>query len=342
MDEHLLERYRSGDPQAATALRNHLRSVAARVLDTAQFPLPDADRRRTAEADSARRAMERPSPDVVTYATRTMTYALAAGIRALQDADPAGAGVDAELMARVVMETASAAQAEEFARQMSAHPGAQRHLEAARHALKASVAAREQAEAVEEAPAGRPVPRRGPLGPPRSAARRPPRPKAASVWPLVAALVLVGVVVGVAATRPGVRPEAAFLLPAELPPVEGAWRRGGVVRTAAELVESGDCEGAARTLVAAGSTSTDPFVHWYIGLAWVCARRGPEATAALERARSLAATAPFGFDWWMAQAELLDGSVDEALDRLDALGATEHPRASQARALARDVRRELR
>jgi hypothetical protein len=134
----------------------------------------------------------------------------------------------------------------------------------------------------------------------------------------------------------------ARMLPAELPPSARAWELEQIGKDAVSGLGEGRCEYAVRRLGVAMDQNPDQPLHkWYLGLAHVCLRDGPAARLNLEWVQANMDPPPFGLDWWLAQALLLDGGVDKGLALLDSLAAGEHPRAPYARALAAKVRAEL-
>ena len=133
----------------------------------------------------------------------------------------------------------------------------------------------------------------------------------------------------------------AALLPAELPPTDLGARYEGTTKAAFDDMGRGGCRSAAgRFRSAARSAPQDPMLPYAEGLALVCARDGKGALLAFKQVEALGGK-PFGWDWWTAQALLLDGQLELGLGRLDGLASTSHPRAAQARALAARVRDTL-
>ncbi|MCK6522665.1 hypothetical protein L6R49_14640, partial [Myxococcota bacterium] len=133
----------------------------------------------------------------------------------------------------------------------------------------------------------------------------------------------------------------AALLPAELPPTDLGARYSGTTKAAFDEMGRGSCRSAAgRLRSAARSAPQDPMLPWAEGMALVCARDGKAALLAFKQVESLGGR-PFGWDWWTAQALLLDGQLELGLGRLDGLASTSHPRAGQARTLAAKVRDRL-
>ena len=195
-------------------------------------------------------------------------------------------------------------------------------------------------------PNARPSPKQSPG---RPAAASPPRRATAqtkSGLPWIP-IVLVTVGVGFFAWRdaqPSDEQRAwamAALLPAELPPTDLGARYAGTTKAAFDDMGRGGCRSAAgRLRSAARSAPQDPMLPWAEGMALVCARDGKGALLAFKQVEALGGK-PFGWDWWTAQALLLDGQLELGLGRLDGLASTSHPRAAQARALAAKVRDTL-
>jgi hypothetical protein len=194
-------------------------------------------------------------------------------------------------------------------------------------------------------PTARPAPKQSPSRPAASAPRR-ARAEASSGLPWIP-IVLVTLGVGFFAWRDAQPSDeqrtwaTAALLPPELPPTDLGARYEGTTRAAFDDMGRGGCRSAAgRFRSAARSAPQDPMLPWAEGLALVCARDGKGALLAFKQVEALGGR-PFGWDWWTAQALLLDGQLELGLGRLDGLGSTSHPRAAQARALAARVRDTL-
>lgn len=193
-------------------------------------------------------------------------------------------------------------------------------------------------------PGARPSPKQAP-----SRAAAPPRRAGAEAksgvpWIPIA---LVALAVGFFAWRdaqPSAEQRAwamAALLPPELPPTDLGARYEGTTKAAFDDMGRGGCRSAAgRFRSAARSAPQDPMLPWAEGMALVCSRDGKGALLAFKQVEALGGK-PFGWDWWTAQALLLDGKLELGLGRLDGLGSTSHPRAAQARALAASVREKL-
>lgn len=212
---------------------------------------------------------------------------------------------------------------------------------------------RVMAEAAAEAdePAARPGPRpaaKGPAAAPRPAAsppRRAPAQATGGVPWLPIALVTLGVAFFAWRDAQPTDEQRAWamaaLLPPELPPTDLGARYEGTTKAAFDELGRGSCRSAAgRLRSAARSAPQDPMLPWAEGMALVCARDGKGALLAFRQVETLGGK-PFGWDWWTAQALLLDGQLELGLGRLDGLAATTHPRAAQARALAARVRDTL-
>lgn len=193
-------------------------------------------------------------------------------------------------------------------------------------------------------PGARPSPKqpsKGPVAPPRRA-----QGEAKSGVPWIP-IVLVALAVGFFAWRDAQPSDdqrawaMAALLPSELPPTDLGARYEGTTRAAFDDMGRGGCRSAAgRFRSAARSAPKDPMLPWAEGLALVCARDGKGALLAFQQVEALGGK-PFGWDWWTAQALLLDGQLEQGLGRLDGLASTTHPRAAQARSLAARVRDTL-
>lgn len=131
----------------------------------------------------------------------------------------------------------------------------------------------------------------------------------------------------------------AELLSEELPPSARADLYSGPSKRAISQLRDGDCRDSATTLHLQAKGSSDAYLHWYEGVAWVCARDGAKAIEALDRVSSLAgADVPWGYSWWRAQALVLEGDNIQALVLLDELARSSHARAGDASALAGRIR----
>lgn len=363
MDDKLLARFRDGDPTAATAVRNHLRSVAARVIAAPQWERQGpADHR--LEVAAAAEAMGGKAATPVQLAADAMAAAARGSLAELRSREVlVGADhLNVALVVELAMERASANQAAHARPHLEDCAACRRQVELVRHALRAAAtashlptepadlaldglaaASQAAAEAAAELDAqeagGRPT-APSPARPKRPRSRPPQRqPRDLSALrPILLILALLGA--GLWWTQ-RLTPEerawqAAALLPPEWPPLGRAGQYDGDVRDAlVRMAEDGECRLAANTLHKAWlEDGEDIWLRWYEGLAHVCLRDGPRAVAALQEVERGAAEPPFGMDWWLGQALLLDGQRDEALRRLDRLAHSEHPRAAQAEALA--------
>ena len=130
----------------------------------------------------------------------------------------------------------------------------------------------------------------------------------------------------------------AELLPDELPPSARAALYSGPAKRAISQLADGNCRESATTLHLQAKGSGDPYLHWYEGVAWVCARDGSKALEALDQVTAAEEELPWGYDWWRAQALVLDGQSAQALVLLDDLAASKHARAGDASALASRLR----
>ncbi|MCB9758775.1 MAG: hypothetical protein H6739_02965 [Alphaproteobacteria bacterium] len=360
MDEELLRRFRDGDPTAATAVRNHLRAVAARVLAAPQWSFIPADQRQPLEQGAAAEAMIERQRDSVGMAAEAMAAASRAGLERLRRHEAVAEAEHPTTAALVAvgLETASAAQAAQLRPHLEGCTTCKRHVElvgaAARAAATASVAVNDT-PAVAAAP---PVTRKAPdtHGRPHKLLRDPndpisqvieqPAPRTGTRAGLVPiALILLAMAV-FAYAKAQLSPEEtrwaiAAMLPPELPPTGRAELYDGDAREALLHMRDGDCPRAAAMLrTVRGSAPDDPWLQWYEGLAYVCTRDGADAVPLLQELAD-GGFEPFGLDWWLGQALLLAGRHDEGLRHLDQLARTDHPRARQAEKLAAKVRKLL-
>lgn len=76
------------------------------------------------------------------------------------------------------------------------------------------------------------------------------------------------------------------------------------------------------------------------GLAYVCSHDGPNAFEALRDVNDNVQydELPWGFDWWYAQALVLDLQIGDALWELERISESDHPRGKDAANLASRVR----
>ena len=374
MDDQLLQRFRDGDPGATVSLRNQLRTIAARVLSAPQWGLQDSGMRAGLEREAAQASLSSGANAAVALTEEVLVHAGAQGIELLRRREPlVGEGHPAALeIARVASDTASAVQ---HARVESHNQDCKRctqHLEILKAALRAATTA--QRPTAQPSPAQpsptqpssvqpRPAPASPARGParvrsqprpsgPRSARRRDgsSKPGAAKLGaekgPGVPWLAILGSVAVLAGAVWRVQPSAeqriwarAELLPVELPPSARADLYRGPAKRAISQLGDGNCRDSATTLHLQAKGTDDPYLHWYEGVAWVCARDGAKALEAMGQVSSLAgADVPWGYNWWRAQALVLEGEDDKALVLLDKLAGSRHARAGDASALAGRIR----
>lgn len=350
MDDLLLQRFKDGDAGAAIALRNQLRTLAARVLVAPQWGLKDSGIRAGLEREAAQVALDSGQDTVVALTEEALTHACAIGIRVLREREAPDQleHPDALELARVGAQTASAGQIARVEAHLANCARCTGHMAALRSALKAATTA-QQAPSRAVAPAPRP---QRPAPRPKSARRkdgpsRPPKSKASSAskggipWlAILGALAVVGGIVW--RMQPSAEQEVwarAALLPDELPPSARADLYSGPSKRAIARLRDGGCRESASTLHLQAKDSQDPFLHWYEGVAWVCAREGGKALDALDQSAALSEDQrPWGYDWWRAQALVLEGKDTEALALLDGLARSDHGRSQDAEMLAKRIR----
>ncbi|MCB9744222.1 MAG: hypothetical protein H6741_03455 [Alphaproteobacteria bacterium] len=365
MDDELIARFRDGDPSATIPVRNNLRGVAARVISAPQWDrggAPDPDMERAA----ADLAMKGDARTAVALAADAMSAAARLCLDLKRRGSPAEGGehLESKLIVSLAMERASANQAVHAKAHLEACEACGRQIELVKHALRAAATATEMGMSEEQASAfdallhaaseaasaevdGEAAAPAGNARGPRPQRARPPRRvqptrDLSALRPLLFIAVFVA---GMTWWSQRLTPEEqswkmAALLPPERPPLGRAALYDGKVRDAlVGMAEDGECHQAANVLHKAWlEDDSDPLLRWYEGLALVCVRDGRRAVAALSEVEAIADPVPFGMDWWLGQALLLDGQTDTALRRLDRLGRSEHPRAEQARQLAQAVR----
>lgn len=371
MDVELIGRMLEGDPQATLAVRNHLRTVATRVLTAPQWGLHEGPELTRAEQDSAAEAITHRPATPVTLAVATMASASRIALEKVRhrEGHSGTEHPDARLVVALALQTASAAQANNLKAHIERCAVCRRHMEMTQHAVKSAASATAAAEHVrpaggDEAPT-KPADRaqqsmeeamqaalsaeEGPAARAQKPSRpRPPRREPKGSFAGLVPLALVLVAVSFFAWRSNeLSPEEATwlvgsLLPPELPPTSRAEQYGGMAREGLLAMREGDCREAANRLKSAVKRDPDDlYLRYYEGLAYVCQRKGPEAVEALREVQARASEPPFGLAWWLGQAQLLSGDIDDGLSTLDVLAASQHPRADQARDLAEAVRTQL-
>ncbi len=356
MDDALFQRFKSGDPQARTAMRNQLRSVAARVLLAPQWRLTDVEQVRRLEQEVAKQALAHEGDSPVAYATVAMELAAVRCIDVVRqrDAHPVS-NLTADLLARVAMETASRREVDQANELLADSTVNQRLLDTVRSALRTAAKA-QAAHPPREAPADAPAPRKS-ARPARAVTaartaqprRRLPKKKSESgglkaLMPFAIVALVFGLL-GYQRWAPKPEPvevTIAWLLPQELPPTARADELEGLAREAVLALRKGRCDQAADRLhMEFRKNSEALWIRYYEGLAFVCARDGLKALEALRDVELRMEEPPFGLVWWLAQAQLLSGDLAAGLGTLDALTGSEHPRAVQAAELARVIREDL-
>jgi len=347
MDEELYRRFLNGDPAAITGVRNHMRAIATRVLSAPQWGMEDGPARREQERSIAAKAMASPAENVVGAATEVMRIATAMGLKEIRRREVLTQDhPDVELMACHVLQILGDSARAEIEEHLNQCPTCFRHVTSAGAALRTAVSAQPTSQPKPKAfqkPEQAPTPRR-----PRQAP--PPRRKRPDLSALTQILPLVALVVGMTAYWWQRQPDShvllqakiAHMLPAELPPSARAWELKGTAKEAVKALGQGRCDYTARRLGIANQKNPDNvLIQYYLGLAHVCLRDGPKARKSLSWVKEEAEAPPFGLAWWLAQAQLLDGGIDEGLATLDSLAKREHPRAAYARELAQQIRSEL-
>lgn len=354
MDEALFARLKAGDPSARTPVRNQVRSLAARVLSAPQWRITDQTARAEMERAAANDALASRAESAMELTVEAMALAAGSGLRWLRSRDNVrGEHPDPDLMARVALETASAAQAMRLNQHLEECPSCKAHMQAGRAALRLAASAKlsvpppaapapTPAAPTPAARAPKPTPKkRAKPSAPRRRASKKKKKDAPKLWPAVVVVALVG-----AAVAWKVQPSAeeriwmaAAVLPDELPPTDHARDYPGDVGDTIAGMSKGQCEAAAARLrVETRKAPNDMYLAYYQGLANVCVRNGPEAVAALSKVDHMGSDLPWGFEWWWAQALVLNGDTEGALDTLDTLAASSHGRSKDAAQLAADLR----
>lgn len=348
MDEQLLQRFRDGDPGATVPLRNQLRTLAARVLAAPQWGIQDSGTRAGLEREAAQASLNSGANTAVALTEDVLAQAGAQGIELLRGGEPGKAEEHpaALELARVGTQTASAVQMARVEAHTQACPKCSQHLDILKNALRvATTAQRAPTQPVPAKPRARPArPKsaRRKDGPSKPAKPKQAQSKTGAGVPWLAVLAGLAVVAGIVwRLQPSDEQKIwarAELLPDELPPSARAALYSGPAKRAISQLADGNCRDSATTLHLQAKGSGDPYLHWYEGVAWVCARDGAKALEALDLVSATDQDLPWGYDWWRAQALVLEGQDDQALVLLDDLVASGHARAGDASAMASRIR----
>ena len=346
MDQELITRFRAGDDEARAAVRNHLRAVAARVLAAPQWKLSEVTTRSALEVQAAVAALESPAQEPVSFAMAAMHAAGVAGLEHLRALDGAlGDHPKAEVMVKVALETAIGAQVLHVDRHAEGCAACRAHLDVLRAALTSAATAQRST-----APS-RPEPKREKVVQPEPKKKSRPTPRARpkkqpeqglplASMAFVAALVVGGVWWGTQLSDEEKAWAAAAHLPDELPPGAMAAHYDGSTRDAILGMAKGDCRGASAKLHMASKRAPDDYDLRYLeGMALVC-MRDPMSLDALQDVNDNVHwdDLPWGFEWWYAQALVLNDDIGGALDELDRLAGMDHGRSQDAEALAATLR----
>jgi len=362
MDDKLFERFLSGDPSAATGVRNHLRAVAARVLEAPQWSMQDAQKRREYETAAVAETLQAPGRSMVQAASRVMTIATRIGLSHLRSSEGLGKDhIDVDLLAKKAMDSLPDDQEEVVRQYLSTCPICSRHLEAARSALKSAISNQQKA-----------IPR------PNPGAMRPGAPKTfhsastkrlrtprtkkhpkltkaegLSAGDMVTAafiVVAIGLLVFLLMSPTGGSSndeklvKRMGLLEPELPPTLRANEFDSTIEVAIRLTEQGNCADSAEKL--SRFVERDPesrLLRYYYSLALLCDRN----EGALESFHTMKRMDGERFvmeDWWYAQALFLGDAVEHAEKLLEDLSqrtlenGNPHRRQDDARALLRRIR----
>jgi hypothetical protein len=355
MDDTLFQRFLSGDPHAATGVRNHLRAVAHRVLASPQWGLADNESRREREMAAVAETLQSPGHSMVQAASRVMAVTTRIGLEQLRTKEGIPQGhVRADLLARKAMDSLQEDEEEPLRHYLESCTTCSRHLELARLALKASISAQTMAPAptVQSPQFGTPGRIRS-ATPPRL--RKPDRkrhpklskgPGIHSSELITRAVMLIGLGLGIFfLTRPSADEFAqeetlvrSRLLPAELPPTVQAGNLGDNVAASVRLMNNGRCADAASRL--ARFVERDPelrLLRYYYSLALLCDRQGSAAMQSFASLRAIEGQPYWGEKWWYAQALYLTGSTETAMSLLDQIVEDKHGRAADAEALLQQI-----
>ena len=361
MDDQLVKRFREGDVAAQAAVRNQLRAMATRVLSSPQWQL-DAAGRQVLEREAAALAMQSGADSAVALTVTAMGAAATRGIGWLRKRDGLreDGHPDARLIVGVALQTASANQKLHIEKHFEECPTCKQHFTIVQEALRGATKARAAAQQAAPAPAPQPNGQQDLADFARQRAarqkqerartkkpsprRRPRKKKAQSApkaWPLAVGAVLLAAGVWWQA-QPSEQQKLwhmQTLMPDELPPLGRAQLYDTRTERSIEDAANGECRQAGNKLRSAAASDPDDYwLSYYEGMAWVCDGDGERALEAFAKVDAATTDVPWGFTWWYGQALLLDLRVDEGLQVLDSLGASNHPRSDDARQLAARVR----
>ncbi len=350
MNDDLFQRFLSGDPHAATGVRNHLRAVAHRVLQAPQWIIDESEKRRERETAAVAEVMRSPGNSMIQAASKAMTVACRIGIEHLRQQDGVPSShISADTLAKKAMDRLNEEEEEPLRQYLESCSTCSLHLEQARNALKAAISAQSAAPPPKPSTAS-PGPGQFRTATP-SRKRRPNRkrhPKLSKGPGLqfsevtTRLLLLFALGYGIfLATRPSSEEvlsaewaARANLLPAELPPTSQARSLEPNIASAVQLMESGRCDDSRSRM--ARFVERDPenrLLRYYYSLSLLCIRKADEALQSFSTLKDMDGTPYWGEKWWYSQALYLGGGEDKALTLLDQIASSEHGRAADAEAL---------
>ena len=346
MDDPLFQRFLSGDPLAATGVRNHLRAVAHRILAAPQWEMPDNDVRRERESAAVAETIQSPGHSMVQAASRAMAISIRIGLDHLRHIQGLPQGhISTDLLARKAVDKTQEDEKEQVRTHLEDCPACRRHLELARSALKAAMST----QAVNPISTAKLTPSTDRRPTPRQKTRRTKVKKQSRVpgseW-ITQGIILVGLFFAVYLfTRPSqaerdqtANLERAKFLPGELPPTAMAGEFEGNVEASIQLMSNGRCGNAADRLVRFVERGPeDRLLRYYFSLALLCDRRSPDAMQSFAILHKMEGERFWGEAWWRAQALYLAGAEDKAMTVLDQIAESQHGRAADAEALLQRI-----
>lgn len=349
MDDSLFQRFLSGDPLAATGVRNHLRAVAHRVLAAPQWEMPDSDIRRERESAAVAETLQSPGHSMLQAASTVMAVSLRTGLEHLRAAQGLPQGhISADLLARRAIEKLNEEETEQVRSHLDGCSTCSRHLDVARSALKAATSSQKVEEpkvtTASRTPAAPPEPRSRKRTAKKKKSKTKPRVER-SEW-ITQGVVLLGVFYLVFHfTRPSqqelsereVQTRAA-LLPAELPPTAMAGSFESNIEASIQLMTNGRCRDSADRLARfLERAPEDRLLRYYYSLALFCDRQAKESMQSFKILHEMEGDRFWGENWWRAQAHYLHGSEEKAMSLLDEIAESKHGRSADAEALLKRI-----
>jgi hypothetical protein len=349
MDDSLFQRFLSGDPLAATGVRNHLRAVAHRVLAAPQWEMPDSDIRRERESAAVAEILQSPGHSMVQAASMVMAVSLRTGLEQLRTAQGIPQGhIPTDLLARRAIDKLNDDEKEQVRSHLEGCPTCSRHLEVARSALKAATSSQKADPPIVASATRTPVPSNKRPTSTRTAKKDKPTKSAGvghSEW-VTQGVILLGLFYLVFHfTRPNhqelterATQTRSEMLPTELPPTALAGTFESSIEVNIQLMSSGRCANSAIRL--SRFLERDPenrLLRYYYSLALLCDRQAKNAMESFGILHQMEGDRFWGEQWWRAQALYLNGSDEKAMLLLDKISESQHGRAADAEALLKRI-----